>query len=255
MFPSDRESRSPWQVERMASIVAVGGKVHQLNRLGIEEGGRANARVGSLMVRRLLVILAVPSLLLISAPSVAYAQDVPISCARLGGQEAAQEAVSRDPSLLPRLDRDGDGVPCEGSVPPPSPSQLGSYLLIGVILVSSGALVLLVIQRRRTRSESETLETRVSRLQNSLTGAAEVVAEIEHEVATRQDLLVKLKNDAERVRALSGLNREQVDAVTQALQGQLVLLEKRSLRGNIILSSIFYILGIASGIVINIFVP
>jgi hypothetical protein len=81
-----------------------------------------------------------------------------------------------------------------------------------------------------------------------------VVAEIEREVASRQVLLTRLEEDAKRVRALAGMDREEVDAVTQALNGQLAQLEKRSLRGSVILSSIFYVLGIASGILTNIFV-
>jgi biopolymer transport protein ExbB/TolQ len=131
---------------------------------------------------------------------------------------------------------------------------VGVYVLVGAILVGVGSFALLGLQRRRYRNQKETLEDRVSRLQSSLMGAAGVVAEIEREVASRQELLSKLEEDAKRVRALAGMDREEVDAVTQALNGQLAQLEKRSLRGSIILSSIFYVLGIASGILTNIFI-
>ncbi|WP_181778891.1 hypothetical protein [Pseudonocardia pini] len=191
-------------------------------------------------------------MLLAWVPAAASAQEPRVSCASLGSQEAAEQAVSVDPSLLPLLDRDGDGVPCESGVP--SPSQLGVYIVVGAVLVGVGSLALLGLQRRKSRSEEETLEARVARLQGSLTDAAGVVAEIEREVASRQELLAKLEEDARRVRALTGMDSAEVDAVTQALNGQLAQLEKRSLRGSIVLSSIFYVLGIVSGVLTNIFV-
>jgi hypothetical protein len=188
-------------------------------------------------------------ILVVAAP--AYAQNRDLDCADFSNQSMAQEELNRAPGDPNRLDPDGDGIACEL----PSTSQVGVYLAAGVLLVGSLSWILYVRQRAKASGSSEPdLEQRIAELTSNLQEAARVVGEIEGEVQARQSLLDRLKEDAKQAEALSRLHAVEVDAVTQALRGQLAALEQRSLKGNIILSSVFYILGIVSGVLTNIFV-
>lgn len=138
----------------------------------------------------------------------------------------------------------------------PSPTQFGSYLIVGIIIVFGVSYGIYVRQRRQTAGVGDQgLERRVEDLTANLRQAASVVGEIEQEVRARQELLEQLKEDSQQAEELSKLRATEVEAVAQALRGQLSILERRSLKGNIVLGLIFYILGIASSILVNIFVP
>jgi len=202
------------------------------------------------IVRVVLVVCA--WMFVLAAP--AHAQTRDLDCADFSSQSAAQDELNRAPGDPNRLDPDGDGVACELGLP--STSQLASYVLAGAVLVGGVSSALYLRQRRRSSGRSEQdLERRVAGLSSNLQEAARVVGEIENEVQARQSLLDRLKEDAERAEALSRLHASEVEAVAQALRGQLAALERRSFRSNILLSSVFYILGTISGIIINIFVP
>jgi len=204
---------------------------------------------GARFIRIVLVICA--GIFLVGTP--AYTQPRDVDCADFSSQSIAQDELNRAPDDPFRLDPDGDGVACEGL---PSPSQAVSYVLIGLVLVGGLSYVLLVRQRRRFPENGEqSLERRVTGLSLNLQEAVRVIEEIEHEIQARQRLLDRLKKDANQAEALSKLHATEVEAVAQALQGQLSGLARRSLRGNVILGLGFYALGVVSSILVNLFVP
>jgi hypothetical protein len=206
------------------------------------------------VVRLIRVVLTACALMFVSvAPS--HAQISDLDCADFGSQQEAQAAYDKSPGDPHRLDPDMDGVACETSGVP-STSQLWSYLLIGTGVVLGVSFGIYLRQRRQSEdSDGQGLERRVAELTTNLREAASVVGEIEQEVSARQKLLDQLKEDSQRAEELSKLRAPEVEAVTQALKGQLSVLERKSFKGNVILSGISFALGVISSILVNIFVP
>lgn len=203
----------------------------------------------------LSTLTAVLTLWILASPPVANATTVlDLDCADFATQQEAQDVYLQDTSDPNNLDPDNDGVACESSSLP-SPAQGVSYLLIAALATVGFAVALIIIRRRKESSTTQTLEQRIAELSTSLTSAAHVVAEIENEVGARQRLVERLKEDAERAEALSKLRQSEVDAVAQTLRAQLVWLDKRSLRTNLIIAFVSFILGIGSSILVNILVP
>lgn len=90
---------------------------------------------------------------------------------------------------------------------------------------------------------SETLEERINKLTSALQESSRLVAEVEKEIQMRQSLVVELKSDAEKYQKLVSLNREQVDAVAQILQGELRKEGSRSFWKGVAVNFIFFVLG------------
>lgn len=138
----------------------------------------------------------------------------------------------------------------------PSPSQITSYMIIGLALAAIISFALLIRRKRRTSDASgQDLERRVANLSSNLQAAARVIGEIEKEIQARQKLVDRLKHDAERSEALAQLHSDEVEAVAQALRGQLSGLERRSFRSNFVLSLTFFAIGVITSILVNVFVP
>ena len=184
----------------------------------------------------------------------AIAQPRDVDCSDFSSQAQAQEELQRDPTDPFTLDPDGDGIACEGFIP--SPSRITSYMIICLALAAIISFALLIRRKRRTSDASgQDLERRVANLSSNLQAAARVIGEIEKEIQARQKLVDRLKHDAEQSEALAQLHSDEVEAVAQALRGQLSGLERRSFRSNFVLSLTFFAIGVITSILVNVFVP
>jgi hypothetical protein len=95
------------------------------------------------------------------------------------------------------------------------------------------------------RQGKETLEDRINKLTSALQQSSHLVGEIEKEIETRKNLVLELKQDADKYQNLVSLNREQVDAVAQLLQGELRKEGTKSFWKGVIANFIFFIMGAA----------
>lgn len=207
---------------------------------------------------KLYVLIALVGLGALTSPTIAHGtvSQADLDCSDFASEQAAQEVYLKDTTDPYNLDVDGDGQACEGAGTLPSPAQGISYFVVGSVLMAALALVLLVlVRRRRKMQDSPTLEQRISELSTNLEAAASVVAEIEGEVQARQELVERLKGDAERAEALAKLHKSEVEAVAQALRAELTWFDRRTLKSNIIIGIVGYVLGVISSILVNIFVP
>jgi hypothetical protein len=115
--------------------------------------------------------------------------------------------------------------------------------------------VCLVAFRRRAGSKRESnLEHRVAAMTTNLQAAAQIINKFEQEIQTRQVAVEKLTRDAERAEALAKVSKQDAEAIAQTLQVQLNQLERRSLRGNLSLTGITFVLGGIVSILVNIYV-
>jgi hypothetical protein len=97
----------------------------------------------------------------------AIAQPRDLDCADFPSQIQAQEELQRDPTDPFNLDPNGDGIACEGLIP--SPSQITSYVIIGLALAAIVSFALLIRRKRRTSDDSgQDLERRVANLSSNL---------------------------------------------------------------------------------------
>ena len=97
-----------------------------------------------------------------------------------------------------------------------------------------------VIKRYR---KPETLESRITKLSTALKASSKLVAEVEGEIAKRQSLVTELQQDAEKYQRLVTLNKEQVDAVAQLLQGELRKEGNKSFWMGVLVNFLFFGLG------------
>jgi TolA-binding protein len=98
--------------------------------------------------------------------------------------------------------------------------ELITALTISGALSSVVASVFEVYVLKKYR-KPETLEKRIAKLVAALKESSKLVAEVEIEISKRQSLVTELQQDAEKYKRLVSLNKEQVDAVAQLLQGEL----------------------------------
>jgi TolA-binding protein len=109
---------------------------------------------------------------------------------------------------------------------------------VASVLASTVELVV-----RRHRKKDETLEDRITKLTNALRESSHLVAEVEGEIKSRQNLVLELKKDAEKYQQLVTLNKEQVDAVAQLLQGELRKEGSKSFWKGVGVNFVFFVLG------------
>ena len=193
-------------------------------------------------------------LLLLASAACAQPPRADFDCSDFANAEQAQEVYDRYPGDPYRLDPDGDGVACEG-LPLPSPAQISWYLVGGVIILVGVACVLVAWHRRRSTQGRDTLQSRIGELTENLHTAARVIGDIEKEVQARQALVDDLKQDAKRAEALSKIHKNQAEAIAQTLQAELKKMKSRSLRGNLWLTGVTFILSGIVSILVNIYVP
>jgi gas vesicle protein len=98
---------------------------------------------------------------------------------------------------------------------------------------------------RSPSNRAPSLEDKVAVLTSSLNQAAKAISEVESEVRNRQQLADKLRKDAEEARKIVTLNKEQVEAVSQALRGQLQQRERATYWRRLAENFFFAVLGVA----------
>ena len=125
-------------------------------------------------------------------------------------------------------------------------------------LVSIAAAALTDSYERERRSArrgviaQESTEQRIARLTTALSESSHVIQEIEAEMKNRTELVEKLKRDAETYERLRNINREEAEAVAQALGGELRKEGRRSLLTNFFMNFVFFVLGVATTIALSI---
>lgn len=121
-------------------------------------------------------------------------------------------------------------------------SSLISALAISGTIASVAASVIEVYVLKKYR-KPENLETRITKLTSALKESSRLVGEVEEEIAKRQALVGELQQDAERYQKLVSINKEQVEAVAQLLQGELRKEGRKSFWGGVIVNLVFFVLG------------
>jgi len=111
-------------------------------------------------------------------------------------------------------------------------------------------------ERRRSAQRGtteESTEQRITRRTTALSESSHVIQEIEAEMQDRTELVEKLKRDAETYERLRHINREEAEAVAQALGGELRKEGRRSLLTNFLMNFGFFVLGVATTLALSIF--
>jgi flagellar biosynthesis/type III secretory pathway M-ring protein FliF/YscJ len=124
----------------------------------------------------------------------------------------------------------------------------------GVSAITGAAISFLGARRLSIRRETSeaTTEQRIARLTTALSESSSVIQEIETEMKDRTELVEKLKRDAETYERLRNINREEAEAVAQALGGELRKEGRRSLLTNLFMNFGFFVLGVATTIALRI---
>ncbi|MBR9883447.1 MAG: hypothetical protein GYB21_07210 [Oceanospirillales bacterium] len=132
------------------------------------------------------------------------------------------------------------------------PTDLGIQLIKQVLpmIIAVGVFAVgfeflkLKIERRLREKRGELPEDRIKRLANNLREATSAISEIEAELKERHALAEKVKSDYERYQKLAGLKRDEVEAVVQALRGELREEGTKSLWKSAIINLVFFIAGV-----------
>jgi TolA-binding protein len=106
--------------------------------------------------------------------------------------------------------------------------------------IIAGLFEILVLKKFR---RPETLEIRIKKLMSALKESSKLVTEVESEISARQELVVELQKDAQRYQQLIQLNKEQVEAVAQVLQGELRKEGNKSFWRGVCVNFVFFALG------------
>jgi len=107
--------------------------------------------------------------------------------------------------------------------------------------IAAGLIEIFVFKKYR---KPETLGIRINKLTSALKESSRLVSEVEGEIAERQSLVAELQRDAERYQQLVTINKEQVEAVTQLLQGELRKEGSKSFWKGVLVNFIFFGLGV-----------
>jgi flagellar biosynthesis/type III secretory pathway M-ring protein FliF/YscJ len=125
--------------------------------------------------------------------------------------------------------------------------------LVGVVGAIVGAFTSLYLTRRRERSEGgRSIEQRINRLTSALSESAHTIEVVEAEIKERSDLVEKLRRDAETYEQLKNMNREEAEAVAQALRGELETQGRRSFWSNAAMNFVFFVLGVGTTVALSI---
>jgi septal ring factor EnvC (AmiA/AmiB activator) len=126
--------------------------------------------------------------------------------------------------------------------------------MVGAVVAATSSFWL---ERRRQSVQrgttQENTEQRIARLTTALSESSHVIQEIEAEMKDRTELVEKLKRDAETYERLRNINREEAEAVAQALGGELRKEGRRSLLTNLLMNFGFFVLGVATTLVLSIY--
>jgi Flp pilus assembly protein TadB len=119
----------------------------------------------------------------------------------------------------------------------------------GVISLLTGAFTALVAYQaeRKRKKKAPTIEDKITALATSLKSSLSVISEIETEIASRNQMVSKLKDDAKRYEKIKELNEAQVEAVAQTIRGEIAGESRKSLWRNALVTFgvalIFFFLG------------
>ncbi|PLX59581.1 hypothetical protein [Sedimenticola selenatireducens] len=101
------------------------------------------------------------------------------------------------------------------------------------------------LERKLREKYGESQEERISRLTRNLKEATTAISEIESELKERHALAEKVKADYERYEKLASLKEEEVEAVMQALRGELREEGAKSLWKSAAINLVFFLAGVA----------
>lgn len=101
------------------------------------------------------------------------------------------------------------------------------------------------VERKLREKYGEPQEDRINRLALNLKEATAAISEIETELKERHALAEKVKADYERYQKLASLKEEEVEAVMQALRGELREEGSKSLWKSAAINLVFFIAGVA----------
>jgi ribosomal protein L18 len=128
--------------------------------------------------------------------------------------------------------------------------------LFGAITAAFTSLLYRQYEQRRRIAQrgttEESTEQRITRLTTALSESSHVIQEIEAEMQDRTALVEKLKRDAETYERLRDINREEAEAVAQALGDELRKEGRRSFLTNFLMNFGFFVLGVATTLVLSI---
>lgn len=131
-----------------------------------------------------------------------------------------------------------------------------TILTIVVIAGSLGAVIsalypALFLRSKGRKREEATIESRITKLTESLREAAGFVTSIENEIKAREALVNKLKKDIKTYEQIKELNSSQVESIAQVLRGELKQEGRRSFWHNFAMNFGFFILGgLVSGLMV-----
>ena len=118
-------------------------------------------------------------------------------------------------------------------------------LFISTVFLGGGlTFVYTIFMGPMPRSAPVSLEDRIVKLTNALNGASKAISDIEAEIVARQALVERLREDAELAEKIATLNREQSDAVAQALKVQLDRQDRRAFWLSVLTNIFFTCLGV-----------
>ena len=105
-------------------------------------------------------------------------------------------------------------------------------------------LLMQKLQRKLREKYGEPPEERINRLARNLKEATSAISEIESELRERHALAEKVKTDYERYQKLADLKKEEVEAVVQALRGELREEGSKSLWKSVAINLVFFVAGV-----------
>jgi hypothetical protein len=108
--------------------------------------------------------------------------------------------------------------------------------------IVAGTSTILSIREKPSQAE---LPARIRVLTGSLNSAAEAIGQIEAEIKKRQELVLKLQQDAETAAKLSALNKEQMDAVALVLRSEIKSDQSQNFWSAQLLAFFYAALGVA----------
>ncbi|MBB1319372.1 hypothetical protein H5123_17240 [Shewanella sp. SR43-4] len=125
-------------------------------------------------------------------------------------------------------------------------------LAIGIGGIASGIAGFVNGYYHKTHSKKETLEDRINKLTSALKESSHLVTEVEIEINKRKNLVQELQKDAEKYEKLVSINKDQVEAVAQLLQGELRKEGNKSFWKGIMANFIFFVLGAGVSVALSI---
>lgn len=202
-----------------------------------------------------LVILLICLMLTLASP--AYATEDQFNCSDFdGNQPAAQRVLDRDPSDPNHLDGDKDGVAC-GSSQPPSAGKVALYVAVILLLVLlTAGITLYWLKRSRSRSKGfrGNTQAQLDALYESLNAVRLALQSVDDTVTSDQVSAAELQAEADRAKELSRSTASEIESVKSTLKDELAAYDKSTLRVTVISSLATSIFGVASSILINLYV-